>query len=268
MDFTGLPQILDCHIHIPDGKNMEWAPATPDIPMMMHYLRRVHVGGGVMMSTRALLAESAQEMVEANHSLAQLISQNRGAWTGGLTIHPKWLDESVSLLRFWRDEGMAWVGECCGYISGYRYDEPNWITLLEEAHRLHMILHIHCDTAEMDTMAGRFPDMPFVLPHFPSRDQMPALLAMLQRRANVYFDICGSQYVRMGYLMSMVNAIGARRMLFGSDFTICDPSTVIARVAFESMKESQKRQIFSGTLMELLKRHGVELDVADGSSAA
>jgi predicted TIM-barrel fold metal-dependent hydrolase len=44
------------------------------------------------------------------------------------------------------------------------------------------------------------------------------------------------------------------RVLFGSDFSINDPSTVIARIKSGFLTESQREKILSGNLQALLKK--------------
>jgi predicted TIM-barrel fold metal-dependent hydrolase len=51
-----------------------------------------------------------------------------------------------------------------------------------------------------------------------------------------------------------VKTIGSDRVLFGSDFSINDPSTVIARIENSFLTVEQKRKIFAGNLQELLKK--------------
>ena len=60
----------------------------------------------------------------------------------------------------------------------------------------------------------------------------------------------------MGMLEYAVKTIGPDRVLFGSDFSINDPSTVIARVQNSFLSEEQKRKVLSGNLEALLGRVG------------
>jgi predicted TIM-barrel fold metal-dependent hydrolase len=46
-------------------------------------------------------------------------------------------------------------------------------------------------------------------------------------------------------------------VLFGSDFSINDPSTVLARIQNSFLTEEEKRKVLSGNLVALLKRAGV-----------
>lgn len=256
MDFVGLPAVFDCHVHVPDGVNLEWAPATAGVAAMFEHLRRVHVGGAVLMSTRALMAKTAGEMVQANWDLVEICRAAGQGFVPGLTVNGNWVDESLEQMRQWRGKGLCWVGEICGYLAGFTYDTPAWRRILEEATRLDMVMHVHCETDEMDRMAAEFGQTTFVLPHFPQRGGLAGLVEMLGRRDNVYFDICGSQFVRMGVLEAVVGEIGAGRVMAGSDFTGCEPATVIARVIFSGLGEEQKRQVLSGSALELLSRHG------------
>jgi predicted TIM-barrel fold metal-dependent hydrolase len=48
--------------------------------------------------------------------------------------------------------------------------------------------------------------------------------------------------------------IGPNRILFGSDFSINDPGTVIARIRNSFLTMEQKQKILSGNLLGLLKK--------------
>jgi predicted TIM-barrel fold metal-dependent hydrolase len=51
-----------------------------------------------------------------------------------------------------------------------------------------------------------------------------------------------------------VKTIGPDRVLFGSDFSINCPATVIARIENAFISEEQKIKILSGNLQALLKK--------------
>ncbi len=59
--------------------------------------------------------------------------------------------------------------------------------------------------------------------------------------------------------LDRLNIRGA--VLFGSDLTICDPATVIARVACADLDDPVKHKILRGNALSLLKRHGVTFDI-------
>jgi len=53
-----------------------------------------------------------------------------------------------------------------------------------------------------------------------------------------------------------VKTIGPDRILFGSDFSINDPSTVLARINNALISEEEKQKILSLNLKALLSRFG------------
>ena len=67
-------------------------------------------------------------------------------------------------------------------------------------------------------------------------------------------DTSGYGHDRVGVLEYAVEKIGPDRILFGSDFSINDPGTVIARIRNAFITEEQKAKILSGNLELLLKK--------------
>lgn len=261
LDRTKFPVLFDCHIHAPslDGQYFfNWAPTIRTCEQMVQYLDRLGVNGGVLMSSRAAQAATADDEMAGNRELIDLLKRYPGRFTAGITVNGNWPERSVEEIRYFRQEhGYVWLGECVGYIGKYTYDTPGWWKILDEATSLDMVIHIHCSPAEMDEFARRYPQATFVYPHFPNRNELGGLMEMLERRPNVSMDICGNQYVRMGVVEWAVRSAGSQRILFGSDLTICDPSTVIARVEYADIDDEAKRRIFSGNVLDLLGKRGV-----------
>jgi predicted TIM-barrel fold metal-dependent hydrolase len=227
---------------------------------MVRYLDRLGVNGGVLMSTRAGWASNSQDELAGNRELVDILNSYPGRFTAGITVNGNWPEQAVEQIRrFRREHSFVWLGECLNYIGKYTYDTPGWWKILDEAAALDMIIHIHCTIAEMDEFARRYPQATFVYPHFPVRNELQNLMDMLERCPNVYFDISGNQYVRMGVLELAVRVAGPERILFGSDLTICDPSTVMARVFYADIEDDVKRRIFSENAIGLLAKRGVAL---------
>jgi uncharacterized protein len=77
---------------------------------------------------------------------------------------------------------------------------------------------------------------------------------MVAKNPNFYLDTSGYGHDRVGVLEYAVKKIGPDRVLFGSDFSINDPSTVISRIKNSFLSAEQQRKIFSGNLEGLLKK--------------
>jgi predicted TIM-barrel fold metal-dependent hydrolase len=203
-----------------------------------------------------LLLESLA--TEEDYEIARVIDRYPGRFTGGIVVNPRWPDEALQEITYCRRElNFACLGECTAYMSGYSYDDVGFAAMVERAIELGLLVHVHAAAKEIDAMALRWPAATFIMPHFPEMGGLADLEGLLRQRSNVYFDICGSQYVRMGLLEMAVSAAGAERVMFGSDYTICDPATVIARVAYADISEQARAQIFSRTILKLLAERGV-----------
>jgi len=71
---------------------------------------------------------------------------------------------------------------------------------------------------------------------------------------NTYLDTSGYGHDRVGMLEYAVKTIGPDRVLFGSDFSINCPATVIARIQNAFITEEQKRKILCENLQGLLRK--------------
>lgn len=259
---------FDCHVHLPaaDGTLLEWAPATDGADGVMRCLNKLGIGGAVFMSTRAHLAHGPADLPAGNDEVAAFVATQRPGFTGGVVINAAWPEQSVAeIRRCQRQYGWGWVGEIVPAHAPGGYGSPSFQAVLRAGAELDMVMHVHCTADDMDKMAATFPAVTFVYPHFPDSDaKVRSLVAMLGRRPNVYFDISGSQFVRMGVLELVVKEIGAGRVMFGSDLTITDPATVLARVAHAGISDDDKRRILSRTALGLLARHGVRVEESVG----
>jgi len=74
------------------------------------------------------------------------------------------------------------------------------------------------------------------------------------KHANCYLDTSGYGHDRMGMLEYAVKTIGPDRVLFGSDFSINDPATVLARIHNAFLTDEQKAKVLAGNLEALLAK--------------
>ena len=257
--------IFDCHVHLPSPglkQTLEWEPCTEDLGTAIGYLRRCGVDGIVASSTRALLAQTPEEIAAGNDEMAEAADQNPGFIIPGCQINANFPQEAIEELHRCRNKlGIVWVGELCGYIGGYSYETPSFQEAIHAATKLDMIVQIHHDSAdEMACLLANFPKTTFVLAHLgDSPEEVEERIGLATRFQNLYLDICGHGYQRMGVLELAVRQAGSERVLFGSDFTINDPSGVIARIQAADFDAETKDRLLGGNLQRLLMEHGWEM---------
>jgi predicted TIM-barrel fold metal-dependent hydrolase len=144
--------------------------------------------------------------------------------------------------------------------GGQRVAEPAFEKadlLVEQVVKLGMVLDVHTEHEEIDYIVDKFKEATIVFPHFGDEkeyDHIFKRIDLVAKHPNCYMDTSGYGHDRMGILEYAVKTIGPDRVLFGSDFSINDPSTVIARVENSFLTEEQKRKVLSGNLEALLAR--------------
>jgi predicted TIM-barrel fold metal-dependent hydrolase len=258
------PDILDCHVHLPSpGLELtwEWEPFTPDVEAALQYLRACGVGRVVANSVRGEVAQSAAEMVAANDETAEIARRYPDQVVPACLVNTNYPEEALCEVRRCRDElGMVWIGELCGYAGGYTYDTPAFAASLTLATDLGMVVHLHDDDyRDMDRLCTHFPETTFVLAHLgESPEDVRARIGLTATHPNLYLDICGNGFERLGVLELAVSAAGPERVLYGSDFTINDPAGVIARVQRSRFDQATQALILGGNVRRMLAERGVK----------
>jgi predicted TIM-barrel fold metal-dependent hydrolase len=153
---------------------------------------------------------------------------------------------------------MVWMGELCGYVTGFSYETPGFAAAINLATDLGMVVQIHNDLPEdMARLCVEHPNTTFVLAHLgDSPEEIEERIHLAVRFPNLYLDISGHGYQRMGVLELAVHEAGADRVLFGSDFTVNDPAGVIARIQMADFDTETKNRLLGGNTNRLLQEHG------------
>jgi hypothetical protein len=257
--------ILDCHVHLPSpglSQTWEWEPCTPDTAAALAYLRRCGVDGLVANSVRAQLAATPDEVAAGNDEMAQAARQYPGFVIPACLVNTNFAQDVLTEIhRCHAALGMVWMGELCGYVGGFSYDTPSFAAAIRLATELDMVVQIHDDSADdMARLCTSFPQTTFVLAHLgDSPQEVEERIALAARFPNLYLDICGHGYQRMGVLELAVRQAGRDRVLFGSDYTINDPAGVIARIQVADFDADTKTKILGGNLLRLLTDHGWQM---------
>jgi uncharacterized protein len=238
--------IFDAHLHIPsdNGENFQWSLVTRNMQEFVAYLDKCGVRRGVISSSWSNKAQSPDDYRNGNREVAKYVNRYKGRFRGSCVITPFRIDEALREIENCHKQfGFVWLGEFCNYMTGYKYDTPEWAEVMNLATKLNLIVQIHTNTREMQYLAERFPETTIVFPHLgANREDIFARIGIVAKHKHSYIELSGSGIERVGILEKAVKEIGADRVLYGSDFTINEPSAVIARVknAFLTMEDREK----------------------------
>jgi hypothetical protein len=250
-------EIFDCHLHCPPeaGEKWQWYKVTHTFDDFVAYLDKTGVGRGIINSQRSYDPQPS-EFIAGNREVARLVEKYQGRFLGACIVNPQFIEESLRELETCRKElGFIWVGELCNYMIPFDYRIREFDMLVDQVKKLNMILALHTEGEEIHYIADRFPDATIAFAHFGDDREWETIFKRIDtvaKNSNFYLDTSGYGHDRVGVLEYAVEKIGPDRILFGSDFSINDPGTVIARIRNAFITDEQKRKILSGNLVSLI----------------
>lgn len=249
--------IFDAHLHIPsdNGEVFQWNLVTRTMPEFVQYLDRCGVRRGVISSSRSNTGKTIAECRAGNREVAKYVDTYKGRFRGSCVITTFEIEEALREIEECRKQlGFVWLGEFCNYMTGYKYDTPEWTRVMNLAADLKMVTQIHTNVAEMEYLATSFPRNTIVFPHLGGNQKdIFRRIEIVARHKNTLMEISGSGVERVGILERAVKEIGADRVLYGSDFTINEPGAVIARVKNAFLSPADREMILFRNLERLLR---------------
>ena len=252
--------VIDCHLHSPStsiGKLQQWYPVQTTTEDFVHYLNRCGVDYGVAASVRGVEGKEKNDFIQANRESLALAAQYPNRFIPACLVNGRFPQESVrELIEHRTKHGVFWVGELAGYMTDFTYDTPGFKKIMDTIAEYDMICHIHARTEQIEQLVRDYRQVTFILPHFtPVKKRIFSRIAFVKENKNVYLDISGVSFSRMGILEYAVKEIGADRVLFGSDYTVNDPASVIVRVLNAELPTEIKKQVLFHNAKELIAKY-------------
>ncbi|HXY38760.1 MAG TPA: amidohydrolase family protein, partial [Vicinamibacteria bacterium] len=255
------PRVFDAHLHAPaeKGELWQWHTVTRNFDEFVAYLDQTGVERGIVNSQRCQQdGGKPADFVAGNREIARFVEKHKGRFLGACAVNPQYLDEALKEVEYCRRQlGFVWVGELCNYMGPYQYTIKEFELLVGEVVRLGMVLDVHTEHDEIDYIVKKFPQATIVFPHFGDEreyDHIFKRIDLVAKHPNCYLDTSGYGHDRMGMLEYAVKTIGPDRVLFGSDFSINDPATVLARIHHAFLSEEQKAKVLARNLEALLAK--------------
>ena len=251
-------EIIDFHTHpfVKDKQNIckhnEYMNITPDrFKSYMENLGISRVCGSVIYSGN----NSLEKMLENNNDALLLKEKYGDFYIPGFHINPFYKKESMEEIERMYKKGIKLVGELVGYIDGWNdysmkeFDEI--LTLLEE---YNMVLSFHSvGDDNMDKMVKRHKNLVFVAAHPGEYKEFMRHLERMKMSENYYLDISGTGVFRHGLIRHALDDFGKERILFGTDFPVCNPSVYLGAVLMDiSISDTEREYILNKNAKRLL----------------
>jgi hypothetical protein len=177
----------------------------------------------------------------------------------GIHVLPSFPEESCrEIEELYRKENVRWIGELVAYWMNYNsYLGDGMFKIYDLVQNLGLPINIHpADFAEMKTICENFPKLKLVIAHPTDSASMRERFEFIKRYPNAHLDLSGTGLFRWGMLRQGIDIAGKEKILFGSDFPICNPAMYVQGVLFEHLNDSEFEAVFSGNFKRLLALPG------------
>lgn len=193
------------------------------------------------------------DRLRALNDEALLLKEKYGDfYVPGFHVHPDFVKESISEVERMGKAGVNVIGELVPYHHGWQdYSCKGMMEILDCAEQYGMIVSFHtmgCDDVtckQMDDMVASHPQIKFVGAHPNEQKTFNDHVRRLKNNENYYLDTSGGGISRYGTLRHLIDDVGLSRILFGSDYPICNPCMHVGGVALDYLlTEDEKKAVF------------------------
>ncbi len=175
----------------------------------------------------------------------------------GFKVNPKLVRESCEEIERMHQQGFNLIGELCPYMEGWidMYADPAFYEILDVAKQYGMVVDIHNELPKADDITKLMADnkdVQFVIAHPNCFKNLDKNIERLKMSENFHIDLSAIP-IYNGITRSIINAVGKERVLFGSDFPICNLGMHIGAVLWDPfLTDDEKEHVFSLNAKRLL----------------
>lgn len=238
--------IIDAHAHVAYWEELGIAGSAENCIRLMD---RYGIETSCISCSRALRGD----FVRGNRETLAAIEQYPGRFLGYAVANPLYGDEAVAEIHTCIKD-LGFIG-CKFHVSHtlIPYAEVRYDPLFDAVRELDVPVLCHTfDGCEgLAACAARHPDVTLIAGHMGGYRWDEGCIAGA-RHPNIYLELCCSCSER-GIVEGAVAAVGADRVLFGTDLGLLDPATTLLKVYDADISETDRRKILGGNMARLLK---------------
>lgn len=211
-----------------------------------------HICGSVIYKT-----DNFKKIKEINREALKLKEKWKDFYTPGIHINPNYVNESIEEINFMYNNGIHLIGELVPYYNGWqKYYNKNMHTIYEQINYLDMIISLHTDNNtdmnNLEKAVSTFKNIKFIAAHPHQNKLYYTHIDLLNKYDNYYLDLSGTGLFRYGMLQNLINKTSSEKIIFGTDFPICNPKIYIEAILFEDLKYNDLENIMYKNAERLL----------------
>lgn len=198
---------------------------------------------------------SLENMQVSNAHALQLYREHPEEYIPGILINPNFIEESCAEIDKARAAGTYLIGESNPRRMDFQaYSEPAYVEILAYGAEKGMIASCHSTTEDdMNALCEAIPQMPIVFAHPGEQERLEIHIERMKKHENAYLDLSGTGLFRYGMLRYLIDKVGKDRILFGTDYPICNPAMYVHGVWYEKLTDDEYEAVFYRNAERLLK---------------
>jgi predicted TIM-barrel fold metal-dependent hydrolase len=238
-------RVVDVHQHVgPWPFPGKWG----GIELNLELMERRGIDVAIISSTEAIV----DDVIAGNARLAKEITGHPNL-LGYVTLNPRYPDLSAHEMEKYADHPQFVGFKIHTTYSGTAMGEPRLAALFERMAESPRPLLIHTWGAAavraLAALAARHPQLPVIVAHA-GGDAWRTAIAAAQGQANLWLDFAMSAPERTR-IERAVAALGAGRVLFGSDATLFDPQYMLSCFEEAQIPDLLRPQVMGGNAERL-----------------
>lgn len=179
-----------------------------------------------------------------------------GFYVPGFHVHPDFVEQSIAEIEEMHARGVRLIGELVPYLHGWSdYANENLSKILDAAGKRRMVVSFHTMPEEQEAMTRMVldhPDVTFVAAHPGDKAVYLKQLERMERCENLYLDLSGTGIFRYGAVAYGAGRVGSHRLLFGTDYPICNPRMYVQALYQEPISPEDRENIMHKNARRLL----------------
>lgn len=246
--------IIDAHVHM--GRLNQFAAEADE-------LVRVADRAGIDRLFVSHFTAITYDMHEGNRAVYEAMQRHPDRFIGYAAIPtPHWgelaLAEVKRCVHEYGFRGLkiySQAGRLGGYETLFSINRPSMVPLVALAADLGLPMLAHCTPEEAVALTAQVPHAKFIMAHTGcqpgANGDWNKAIQWAKPVPNIYLDLTAST-IDTGMVEAAVEAVGAERVIFGSDMPLLDPYVQIAKVRAANITEAQKALILGGNIARLI----------------
>jgi len=229
--------ILDIHAHY---GVWQFPTQARNVDALDTYLQRFGIEKACFSSVEALTCN----FVSGNARLFKDI-EGHDRFLGYCTVNPNYVDESIAEMKKYMSKSRCFGLKVHSCYSQRPVNSAPMREILNASRRYGKPVLAHTwsptDCAAIAEAAAEFATLKFIMGHMGGNDWRPALEAV-EEILNVFLDPCCS-YAERDKIREALDAVGPKRVVFGSDLMLLNPAFVAGMVVGSDLPERDKERI-------------------------